>query len=142
MHSCIILGIVCWVPQLRATGLSCSKSGYNTNGGWRTALNVGWNHLEHTRIAIAFACWNFLLILSLKTIKNFSGQMRQLYAYVANESTWRLVENGMSTGLTNTHMAHGFSVLYHMFAHKQYILCSALCHKSYLTLPYVTMYIA
>ena len=47
--------------------------------------------------------------------------MRQLYAYVANESTRRLVEDGMSTGLTNTHRACGFSVLYHVFARKQYI---------------------
>ena len=42
--------------------------------------------------------------------------MRQLYAYVANESTRRLVQDGMSTGLTNTLTAHGFSVLYHVFA--------------------------
>ena len=27
----------------------------------------------------------------------------------------------------------------HVFAQKQYILCSALRHKSYLTLPYVTL---
>ena len=64
--------------------------------------------------------------------------MRQLNAYLSIESTRRLVEDGMSTGLTNTHTASGFSVLYHMFARKQYILCSALLHKSYLTLPYVT----
>ena len=63
--------------------------------------------------------------------------MRQLYAY-ANESTQRLVEDGMSTGLTNTHTAGGFSVLYHVFARKQFILCSALRHKSYFTLLYVT----
>ena len=30
-------------------------------------------------------------------------------AYVANESTRRLVEDGMSTGLTNTHTASGFN---------------------------------
>jgi len=77
------------------------------------------------------------LFLSLKTLKNSSRQMRQLYAYVAIKSTRRLVEDGMSTGLTNTHTARGFSVLYHMFARKQYILCSALLHKSYLKLPYV-----
>ena len=38
--------------------------------------------------------------------------MRQLYAYNANdanESTRRLVEDGISTGLTNTHTARGFS---------------------------------
>ena len=29
--------------------------------------------------------------------------MRQLYAYVSVESTRRLVKDGMSTGLTNTH---------------------------------------
>ena len=85
-----------------------------------------------------FPHWNFLLFLSLKTIQNSNGQMRQLYAYVANQSTRRLVENGMSTGLTNTHTARGFSVLYHVFPRKQSILCSALRHKSYLTLPYVT----
>ena len=64
--------------------------------------------------------------------------MQQLYAYVARESTQRLVEDWMSTGLTNMHAARGFSVLYHVFAQKQCILCFALHHKSYLTLPYVT----
>ena len=38
-------------------------------------------------IGVSFSRWNFLLLLSLKTIKNSSGQMRQLYAYVAHEST-------------------------------------------------------
>ena len=40
--------------------------------------------------------------------------MRQPYTYDANdvnESTRRLVEDGKSTGLTNTHAARGFSVL-------------------------------
>ena len=40
--------------------------------------------------------------------------MRQPYAYVANESTRRLVEDGMRTGLTNTHTARGFSVLHYV----------------------------
>ena len=44
----------------------------------------------------------------------------------------------MSTGLTNMHMACVFVVLCHVFTQTQCILCSALCHKSYLTLPYVT----
>ena len=61
--------------------------------------------------------------------------MRQLYTYVADESTLRLVEDGMSTGLTNKKKAHEYSVLYHVFARKQCNLCSALRHKSYLTLP-------
>ena len=65
--------------------------------------------------------------------------MRQRYAYDANESTRRLVEGGMSTGLTNTPTARGFSVLYHVFITlKQCILCSASRHKSYLTLLCVT----
>jgi len=35
-----------------------------------------------------FTRWNFLLFLSSKkTINNSSKQMRQLYAFVANEST-------------------------------------------------------
>ena len=40
--------------------------------------------------------------------------MRQPYTYDANdvnESIRRLVEDGKSTGLTNTHAARGFSVL-------------------------------
>ena len=63
--------------------------------------------------------------------------MRQLYTYDANESTRQLVAVGISMGLANAHTAHGFSVLYHMFAQKQYILCSESHHKSYLTLLYV-----
>lgn len=42
--------------------------------------------------------------------------------------------------LTNKLMARGFSVLYHVFARKQCIFCSALRPKSYLTLPYVTLF--
>ena len=38
----------------------------------------------------------------------------------------------------NTHMARGFSVLHHVFAREQCILCSGLRQKSYLTLLYVT----
>ena len=72
-----------------------------------------------------------------RAIKSSSGQMRQLYAY-ANESTRRLVEDGMRTGLTKTHTAGQLSVLYHVFARKQFILCSALRHKSYFTLLCVT----
>ena len=60
--------------------------------------------------------------------------MRQLYAYDANESTRRLVEERMSTGFTNTRTARGFSIAYHVFARKQWILCSALRHKSCFTL--------
>ena len=37
--------------------------------------------------------------------------MRELYAYVANEPTRRLAEDGMSMGLTNKHTARGFSVV-------------------------------
>ena len=43
-------------------------------------------------MAVAFARCNYLLFLSLKTIKNSGKQMQQLYAYVANEPTQRLVE--------------------------------------------------
>ena len=65
--------------------------------------------------------------------------MRQLYAFDANESTRRLAEDGMSAGLTNKHTARGISVLYHVFARKQCILCSALRHK--VTLDYIICYI-
>ena len=49
--------------------------------------------LEISRITVI---WNFLLFFSLKMIRNSSRQVRQLYAYVANESTRRLVEDGIS----------------------------------------------
>ena len=74
-----------------------------------------------------------------QAIKNTSEQMRQLYGYDANESTRRLVEDGLNTGLTNTHTARGFCLHYHVFARKQCILCSALRHKRYLTLLYLTI---
>ena len=86
----------------------------------------------YARIAVPFALWNFLLFFNLQTKKNSSGKMRKLYAYVANEFTRRLVEDRMSTGLTNTRTALGFFVLYHVFARKRCILCSALRHKIYL----------
>ena len=59
--------------------------------------------------------------------------MRQLHAYVSHESTRRLVEDGMSTGLTlkHTHGSRILSVLYHVFARKRCILCTALRQKSY-----------
>ena len=63
--------------------------------------------------------------------------MRQLYANDGNESIWRLVEDGMNTGLTNTHTARGFSLLYHVFARKQCIL-SALVIK--VTLHYLVLH--
>ena len=43
----------------------------------------------------------------------------------------------MSTRLTNTRTARGFSDLYHVFTRKQCILCPALRHGC-LTLLYVT----
>ena len=53
--------------------------------------------------------------------------MRQLYAYDANESIRRLVEDGMSRGLTNTHTARG--ILF-------YITCS-LVNNAFSVLHYV-----
>ena len=46
--------------------------------------------MQHTRTAIAFACWNLLLFVGLKTRTNASGQMRQPYAHVANEFNQRI----------------------------------------------------
>ena len=40
----------------------------------------------HTRKAVTFAYWNFFCFFMLKKIKTSNMQMRQLYAYVANES--------------------------------------------------------
>ena len=46
--------------------------------------------MQDTPTAIAFACWNLLLFVGLKTITNATGQMQQPYAHVANESTQRI----------------------------------------------------
>ena len=34
-----------------------------------TLGSLEWNHLRHTRIAVEFARWNFILFISLKTTK-------------------------------------------------------------------------
>ena len=79
-----------------------------------------------------------LIIFSWQhAIKNSDWQMRQIYRVGWKWSTRRLVEGGMSTGLTNKHTARGFSDLYHVFARKQCILCTSLRHGC-LTLLYVT----
>ena len=66
--------------------------------------------------------------------------MRQLYTYVANESSrqyywlrtgWAL-DSQTCTWLLDSLLCIMCSL------EKQWILCSALCHKSYLTLTYVT----
>ena len=48
-------------------------------------------------------------LLNGKAIKNSSEQMGQQYTYDRNESTHRLVEDGISTELTNMHTFRGFS---------------------------------
>ena len=63
--------------------------------------------------------------------KKFQRENATATAYDANEypSTRRLVEDGMTTGLTNTLVACGFSDLYLVFARKQCILSLVLRHK-------------
>ena len=67
----------------------CNKNNVCKRNGLIHNL-LGWIHLQHTRIAVAFACWDFLLFLGLKTIKTSNKQIRQLYAYVAYESIIRV----------------------------------------------------
>jgi len=50
-----------------------------------------------------------------------------------------LVEDGMNTGLTNTHTARGFSVLYHcLLENNAFSVLHSVIEVTYLTLPYVT----
>ena len=51
----------------------------------------------------------FSVVFKPKNNENFQRE-NATYAYVANESTRRLVEDGMGTGLTNKRTARGFSV--------------------------------
>ena len=50
---------------------------------------LGSSYLSARKILV-LGRWYFLLFLGLKTIKNCSRQIRQLYACVANKSTLRL----------------------------------------------------
>ena len=70
-------------------------------------------------------------------IKNSSGQMRQISGRMEMIHPRIMVEDRMSTGLTKTHTVCGFSDLYHVYARKHCILCSALRHGC-LALLYVT----
>ena len=58
--------------------------------------------LQHTRkynfFLVAFARWNFLLFLTLKTITNFSGQMGKLHAYVMLQMNPPFVYSGYCRG--------------------------------------------
>ena len=72
------------------------------------------------------------------TNKKHYGMLWYFLEWSISISSRRLVKDGMSTGLTNTHTARGCSDMYHMFAWKQCILCSALRHKCCLALLYVT----
>ena len=85
-------------------------------------------------------------LFCFKDTKNFAASVFFLAA--CNEKFWvgkcdryhvgwkwstQLVEEGMSTGLTNMHTACGFSDLYHVFAPKRCILCITS------RLPYITL---
>ena len=64
--------------------------------------SFGWIHCN-IRVNIifffvAFARWNFLLFLTLKTITNFSGQMGQLHAYVMLQMNPPFVYSGYRRG--------------------------------------------
>ena len=63
--------------------------------------------------------------------------MRQQNAYFRNESTRRLVEDGVGTGLTNTHTARGLFVPNHVFARKQ---CIVLHYVIKVTLDYLMLH--
>ena len=54
-----------------------------------TESNLGWNHLQHKRIAVVLASANFLLFFGKKKKQENSHALkRQLYAYAANVSTF------------------------------------------------------
>ena len=100
-----------------------------------TALNDGWVHLQHTRIAVVSARWSFLLFLSLKTIKKMPAGKCDSYTRMLQINP---PEDWLKTGWardsqTSTRLVD--SLLFHVFARERCILCFVLCH---LTLPYVT----
>ena len=76
-------------------GLSCSKTGYNTNWGLTNSFKCRVKLFGTYTYSCPIACLNFLLILSLKTIKNSNRQIRQLYAYFANKYTLGICQTGL-----------------------------------------------
>ena len=61
-------------------------------------------------IAVAFACWNFLLFLRLRTKDPFCGRIRQLYAYVANESSQNVSRLMLETAKPSDSLATFYSI--------------------------------
>ena len=61
--SCSVLVHYTWNRLLSAsskdTGVEFLTKQLTLTGGSRTALNDGWIHLQHTRIAVTFLRWNF-----------------------------------------------------------------------------------
>ena len=89
----------------------------------------------------------FCFKYTIKFTASFFSQRQAIknsIAYYANKyppDDWsRLVKDGMSMGLTNTHTALGFSDLYNLFARKRCILCSALRQKCCLTLLWLSLH--
>ena len=64
--------------------------------------------MQHTRIAVALARGNFLLVISQKTIENLHVPKRQLYAYAANDST--LTQMFARANLTVDMILRGFGL--------------------------------
>ena len=58
---------------------------------------LGWTHLQHTCIAVAFAAGIFIGFRPKHNKKNSSGKMRQFNTYVENEST--LIEENTERAL-------------------------------------------
>ena len=88
--------------------------------------NKRWIHLQHTRIAVTFAPGNFFIVFSLKNNKkNCSRPMRQLYVYVANESTQN---NIIYMGVLHR-SSSGFTVC----NEKWYICFKGICHYFFLS---------
>ena len=49
---------------------------------------IGWIHLQHTHIAVAFACWNFFIVT---VIHDFSKQIKQSTRIGKIFARWHLV---------------------------------------------------
>ena len=64
--------------------------------------------------------------------------MRQLYAHDANESTRRLVEDGISPAFTNTRTARGLSIVYHLLLENN--VFSVLHYVIKVTLHYLKLH--
>ena len=62
---------------------------------------MGWIHLQHTHIAVAFDCWNVLVFLGYKHLKHELSRHVHVHAKILSSHIARLIEVGRGKNKVN-----------------------------------------